>query len=303
MASPPTVPVFRSRLAFVGDSSCPGAACDSTGEELADGHSMTFVRRGVFVRQIGRQRMIADPNHIVFFVRERPFRITHVAGCTDECTVFSLRMDVLLDVFGRRDPHADAQPGRPFGLDAVPASADLHRAHLELFAQVRSRMLTDVAAEEAVIRLFERMLADAHPAPSRQDRSSAATRRAHAEIGEAAQRLLASRFRQPLSLDDVAGAVHTSPFHLCRIFRATTGRSIAAYRNQLRLRAALERLACGASDITALAFELGYADHSHLTNSFRRAFGVAPAAFRRSLSSNLLRETSTILQVGSSRRA
>jgi AraC-like DNA-binding protein len=43
---------------------------------------------------------------------------------------------------------------------------------------------------------------------------------------------------------------------------------------------AAHRLATGARDLTGLAFELGYADHSHFTNAFRQEWGVPPSRFR-----------------------
>ncbi|WP_348652834.1 AraC family transcriptional regulator [Polyangium sp. y55x31] len=43
------------------------------------------------------------------------------------------------------------------------------------------------------------------------------------------------------------------------------------------------RLLGGARDLTALALDLGFADHSHFTNAFRREFGCSPSAVRRLL--------------------
>ncbi|MGH9769987.1 MAG: helix-turn-helix transcriptional regulator [Blastocatellia bacterium] len=80
-----------------------------------------------------------------------------------------------------------------------------------------------------------------------------------------------------LTLDDIARAVGASPFHLARLFQRRTGAPVHRYLTCLRLRASLERLADGASDLAALAFELGFSIHSHFTDSFRREFGRAPA--------------------------
>jgi Helix-turn-helix domain len=50
---------------------------------------------------------------------------------------------------------------------------------------------------------------------------------------------------------------------------------------RLRLKAALERLAAGDEDVAAIARAVGFSSHSHLTASFRRAFGVQPSRIRR----------------------
>ena len=61
-----------------------------------------------------------------------------------------------------------------------------------------------------------------------------------------------------------------------RVFREETGFSLHGYRTQLRLRLALDALAAG-REIGELAHDLGFASHSHFTDSFRRVFGVAPS--------------------------
>jgi AraC family transcriptional regulator len=112
---------------------------------------------------------------------------------------------------------------------------------------------------------------------------------------EAVKAHLASRIGERVSLDDVARAVHVSPFHLARIFQQHTGAPIHRYLTQLRLRTSLERIADGAEDLSALALELGFSSHSHFTDAFRNEFGTTPAEARRSG----LREMSKNLEVPS----
>jgi len=72
-------------------------------------------------------------------------------------------------------------------------------------------------------------------------------------------------------------------FHLARMFRSRTGFSLHAYRNQLRLRAALERLRDPGVDLIDIALDLGFSSHSHFTETFRRSFGKTPSAVRDNL--------------------
>jgi AraC family transcriptional regulator len=105
-----------------------------------------------------------------------------------------------------------------------------------------------------------------------------ATREAHRALAEAAKELLVATMTEPLSLHELAARLCVSPFHLARVFRRETGYSLHAYRIHLRLRQALVRLPESRGNLTGLALELGFASHSHFTDSFRRAFGVAPSA-------------------------
>jgi AraC-like DNA-binding protein len=97
---------------------------------------------------------------------------------------------------------------------------------------------------------------------------------------EEAKALLAARYTERLTLDELGRAVNVSPFHLARSFRRHTGYTLHGYRTNLRLRAALERLTAGDEDVAEIARAVGYSSHSHLTASFRRIFGVPPSRAR-----------------------
>src|SRR5262249_41248033 len=103
----------------------------------------------------------------------------------------------------------------------------------------------------------------------------------HVERVEAAKTYLATRLGDRVTLDEVARAVHLSPFHFARVFQARAGLPVHRYLTRLRLRAALDRLIDGARDLTALALELGFSSHSHFTDAFRTEFGRAPSEVRR----------------------
>lgn len=99
-------------------------------------------------------------------------------------------------------------------------------------------------------------------------------------------------------MDTIAKAVHCSPFHLARQFRAISTESLHHYLVRLRLGLALERLAGGESDLARLAAEAGFSHHSHFSASFRAAFGSPPSAVRCCLSQRRLGQLRTILTAG-----
>ena len=65
--------------------------------------------------------------------------------------------------------------------------------------------------------------------------------------------------------------------------RAGAPFSLHAYRNQLRLRAALERLHEPGVELIEIALDLGFSSHSHFTETFRRSFGKTPSVVRETL--------------------
>lgn len=80
------------------------------------------------------------------------------------------------------------------------------------------------------------------------------------------------------SLEEWGELAGASGRTLARLFRSELGMSFAAWRRQVRLAEALDRLAAG-RPVAAVAAELGYASASAFTAMFRRSLGTSPAAY------------------------
>lgn len=87
---------------------------------------------------------------------------------------------------------------------------------------------------------------------------------------------------EDIQAEDVAAAVHMSPFYLQKGFRILTGYSIGEYVRYRRLYLAALEL-CGGSEerIIDLAARYGYDTPDSFTKAFRRFHGVTPAQVRR----------------------
>src|SRR5262249_31660831 len=162
-------------------------------------------------------------------------------------------------------PSVADSPERPFRSSAAvitPSLAlKLHQLRrLILFAQSDNAL----AIEERCASLLMEALANAGEEQNTHLRKSRErTRKAHLDLVDATRAVLARRFREKLSLADLARAVFSSPFHLARIFRRETGTTLHRQLNRLRLRLALEHLANGKPDLTMLALDLGFSSHAH----------------------------------------
>jgi AraC-like DNA-binding protein len=84
-------------------------------------------------------------------------------------------------------------------------------------------------------------------------------------------------YKSSFSLDELAEQSFLSKFHLLRIFKNKTGLTPYTYQIQLRLNEA-RRLIFQDKSLTEIAYELGFTDQSHFTNTFKKyANGANPS--------------------------
>jgi AraC family transcriptional regulator len=84
-----------------------------------------------------------------------------------------------------------------------------------------------------------------------------------------------------ISLSDLARIAEMPLDYFARSFRAATGAPPYAYVLSRRLQRARELLLQSDRPISAIALDVGFANQSHLTATFQRAFGVTPASLRK----------------------
>jgi AraC family transcriptional regulator len=85
---------------------------------------------------------------------------------------------------------------------------------------------------------------------------------------------------EDISVSTLAVLCGMRPDTFARQFRAATGKAPYAYALACRIEHAQRLLRTGASDLTTLAVNLGFASQSHFTTAFRRAVGVTPGSYR-----------------------
>ena len=248
-------------------------------EEVVGRPEIVVVRSGAYVLRCARGQATADANQALFLNAWEPYQVSHPLG-GDDCFVLRLPEADLLALAGGAAGGDDL--ARPFPRLSAPPPAAVATALHRLAAAAVAGASDPLAIQEGLVAVASATVLAAVPAPPRRP-LRAATVRDHRERAEAVKLVLARRLGERVELASLGREVHASPFHLARLFRAATGTTIHAYLVDLRLREALARLADGERDLAGLAFDLGFADHAHLTRTFRRRFGSTPSAVRRAL--------------------
>lgn len=85
-------------------------------------------------------------------------------------------------------------------------------------------------------------------------------------------------------VEDVAARLFVSPRTLQRVAKRYIGLSPSTLIRRRRLQEAADRSRTDpAADLAAIAADLGYADHAHLTNDFQKFLGFTPSNYRQSV--------------------
>ena len=147
----------------------------------------------------------------------------------------------------------------------------------ELLLTAHRASETSRSALERESRLMEALAlvvtrhADPAPVPAKANGD-------HARIRRVCD-LIEDELGEDLALDTLAAEARMSSWHFLRVFRRETGATPHLYVLQRRLARARRLLEAGEA-LAAVADATGFADQSHLTNRFRRTYGVTPAVFR-----------------------
>jgi AraC-like DNA-binding protein len=161
---------------------------------------------------------------------------------------------------------------RPFAQQLIPIDASLVLRQRRLFRFAQQFDVDALTIEEECVDIAEQIV-------GRHERTGTSA----PLIIERTREFLAARFTESLSLAGVASAVGVSAAHLSRAFRHATGNTMHQFREELRLRRALDLLPDFRGDFTRLALDLGFSSHSHFTDRFHRRFHITPAGFVESL--------------------
>ena len=262
-------PLFATEIFRAGRWRCVVGASESTAIQSQRWPMISFTHAGAFVVHSEGRSAVIDPTCTLLINPGSPYRMSRHFGERSHGAYLLVRPDVFAEVARSEGPGLS---GGFAGIEG-PSSTRSYLLHRSLFDRLASSPPPDaLEIDEMGMALVE---AAFRPQPC----EGGTGRRQRVPI-DRARALIVENLAAPLKLDDIARAVALSPFHLCRVFRRATGRTLHGYRSALRLRVALDRLDEAEVDLASLALELGYSSHSHFTAAFRKEFGVSPSKVR-----------------------
>jgi AraC-like DNA-binding protein len=266
----------------VGQFRCAPSAANFRSAGAITRHTFVFPRRGVWIQHEGAPPFVADPTRITLYNPGQPYERHALDPDGDHSDWIALSDDIVRDVVSAHDPDAADSPDRVLRFAFASSHAPLYLAQRRLYDYLERTPAPDVLfVEESAVTLFAGTVAGLYArANIGRSRECRALTRRNQETVEAVCAYLNRTFAENQSLGQIAQAAGTSVFHLCRIFRRSTGSTVHEYRHALRLRHALDRLTVE-RDLLTIALDLGYSGHSHFTAAFRRHFGDVPSRVRQ----------------------
>jgi AraC-like DNA-binding protein len=239
--------------------------------------ALAFPYRGVFVRHVGGDIAVAEPNQVLFFNAEEAHCIAYPLADGAAHLLLEIEETLLSEIAPPEILRARAP------LRFAPTRLRIDPRAQALVAMLRYSLRENIAepleAESLALTLAQRALGP---------------RTTHAAGASASMQKMVDRVKLVLTADlarrwtlaEIAAEIGGSPVYLTQAFRQVEG--VPPYRYQLRLRLAKALdLMGGYEDLSALSHELGFSSHSHFSAAFKQAYGRSPTEFRQSV---ILRE-------------
>jgi AraC family transcriptional regulator len=271
--------VFESGLVRVGAFRCDASHPSFHDSGPARNCCFVFPRTAVEIQHEQERAFVTNPNVVTFYNRGQTYRRNPVSRDGDRCDWFGVDNDVVLDVVRTFDPKQEFRPESPFRLTRGWTNASTYLAQRQLFERLASNAVTDsLLVEETVLGLLEQVVRSAYRKPELLNFHIGKLRQR--EIVHHVEFVLSGRWADSLSLSDLAEEVGVSVYHLCRVFRRSTGMTLHQYRQKLRVRWSLEKVTASNRPLVDIALDSGFSSHSHFTNSFHREFGYTPSQLR-----------------------
>lgn len=253
------------------DVVCKGDCRHKSPEECAQSTYFVFPYRGAYVRHLGSDDAVAEPNQVLFFNKDESYRVSHPVSGGDACLSLWVDEPVLSELVPKdyvRGVGALAFRGQRVRIDArAQALVALLRHGLQ-----RGVIVEPLEGETLLLTLVRRALGE------RTSHVAKATA-ARQKLVDRAKLVLTSDLGRRWTLAEIAAEVGVSPVYLTQVFQQVEGMPLYRYQLRLRLARALDVLP-RYDDLTTLSLDLGFSSHSHFSSAFRQTYGRTPKEFQ-----------------------
>jgi hypothetical protein len=82
----------------IRDVKCHGHCKQKSAEECSTSLHLVFPYRGLFMRHIGKRELVAEPNQMLFFKPDEPYRVSHPVAGGDACLSVAVSEEIFSEL-------------------------------------------------------------------------------------------------------------------------------------------------------------------------------------------------------------
>lgn len=106
------------------------------------------------------------------------------------------------------------------------------------------------------------------------------------DLVSAVKHYIYKNFKNNISLNNIAEAIHINPNYLCRLYKQETGNTIMNDITALKIDYAKKELLNSNKLISQIAFEIGINDPAYFSNFFKKNVKMSPSKFQHKFRKN-----------------
>jgi AraC-like DNA-binding protein len=263
--------LLETRTVALRDVVCSGDCRHKSPEECAQSTYFVFPYRGAYVRHLGSDDAVAEPNQVLFFNKDESYRVSHPVSGGDACLSLWVDEPLLSELVPKDYVRGAGELAFRRQRVRIDARAQALVALLRHGLQ-RGVIVEPLEGETLVLTLVRRALGE------RTSHAAKATA-ARQKLVDRAKLVLTSDLGRRWTLAEIAVEVGVSPVYLTQVFQQVEGMPLYRYQLRLRLARALDVLP-RYDDLTTLSLDLGFSSHSHFSSAFRQTYGRTPREFQ-----------------------
>ncbi len=96
-----------------------------------------------------------------------------------------------------------------------------------------------------------------------------------------AEKYIKENILLPLTVEDVAQAIHLNPTYFGGLFKRCTGESVLEYINRYKMITAASFLSDPKISVTSVAEKVGFSDIYYFSKVFKKVYGISPIKFQK----------------------
>ncbi|HEY4786231.1 MAG TPA: AraC family transcriptional regulator [Bacteroidales bacterium] len=273
--------LYSSDFYKVIDFKCKCKGGHKSMPEFSTSFNISFIRKGNFTYKVFRGNFDSYNGYAIVDKPGSEHIVEHMHHIPDECTIFDFS-----GYFYETIKHVQPGQSESFFENTdiqsvlVKTNPDVEYLHFLVLQQIRGKYPVKIAIDILVMELLEWFL-DRITDQTDHKALNTNLKKHHLQTIEQAKNYISHNYIEDISLTDIAGYCHVSPFHFSRIFKKVTDYSPYQFLLDTRLKNAEFLIRNSNLQLKEISYQSGFNCKEHFNEAFRKKFGCPPSVYRK----------------------